>query len=240
MSSRDSILTRLRAAPGRETLQTPEVRPDRQTFADYPAASLAALKQQFIDKMQALRGECYPAHSEEHAARILQQLLEDDEAFPALVQDAPLLRGLLASAPALLEKCTLHRVPLPSPEFATFAAGITLASALVARTGSILLHARNAGGRRLSVLPPLHIAVARESQLVPSLDAALKALQADEADWSYATIITGPSRTADIQKNLVLGAHGPKRLAVILLSQGAQNSVSDQVGDEQTETEGNR
>ena len=72
-------------------------------------------------------------------------------------------------------------------------------------------------GRRLSVLPPLHVVLATEDQLVASLEDGLAHLRKQE-DWSYAAFVTGPSRTADIEKILVLGAHGPRRLVVILMA----------------------
>jgi L-lactate dehydrogenase complex protein LldG len=97
--------------------------------------------------------------------------------------------------------------------------GITGCDALIAQTGSILLTARSAGGRALSVLPPHHIVIARESQLLPDLPAAFELLNKTYGDAypSLITFITGPSRTADIERILVLGAHGPRILTVILL-----------------------
>jgi len=97
--------------------------------------------------------------------------------------------------------------------------GITLCDALVAQTGSILLTARSAGGRALSVLPPHHVVIARESQLLPDLPAAFELLQKTYGnDYpSLITFITGPSRTGDIERILVLGAHGPRSLSVFLL-----------------------
>ena len=97
--------------------------------------------------------------------------------------------------------------------------GITLCDALVAQTGSILLTARSAGGRALSVLPPHHVVIARESQLLPDLPAAFELLQKTYGnDYpSLITFITGPSRTGDIERILVLGAHGPRSLTAFLL-----------------------
>jgi L-lactate utilization protein LutC len=113
---------------------------------------------------------------------------------------------------------------IASPDFAHFAAGITTVDFLVALTGSLVLSAATAGGRRLSVLPPFHIAVATTDQLVISLDEAMKRFEqrAEQNRSSYATIITGPSRTSDIEKILVLGAHGPKRLAVVVIEENVQ------------------
>jgi L-lactate dehydrogenase complex protein LldG len=54
---------------------------------------------------------------------------------------------------------------------------------------------------------------------VPSLDEALKKIEEADRNWSYATFITGPSRTSDIEKRLVLGAHGPKRLVTFILTE---------------------
>jgi L-lactate dehydrogenase complex protein LldG len=97
--------------------------------------------------------------------------------------------------------------------------GITVCDALIAQTGSILLTARSAGGRVLSVLPPHHVVVAQANQLVPDLPAAFELLQAKYRDHypSFITFITGPSRTGDIERILVLGAHGPRILTVIIL-----------------------
>lgn len=97
--------------------------------------------------------------------------------------------------------------------------GFTGCDALVSQTGSILLTAHSAGGRALSVLPPHHVVVAQVNQLVPDLPAACELLSARYGKNypSFITFITGPSRTGDIERILVLGAHGPKNLTVILL-----------------------
>lgn len=96
--------------------------------------------------------------------------------------------------------------------------GISGCDALVAQTGSILVSTRSAGGRVLSVLPPHHIVLARREQLVPDLTAALRRMQESYAPEypSYCGFITGPSRTGDIERILVLGAHGPKKLTVLV------------------------
>jgi len=97
--------------------------------------------------------------------------------------------------------------------------GITACDALIGQTGSIMLTARSAGGRALSVLPPHHLVIAQADQLVPDLPAAFELLSARYAKSypSFITFITGPSRTGDIERILVLGAHGPKKLTVILI-----------------------
>lgn len=100
-------------------------------------------------------------------------------------------------------------------------AGITACDALVAQTGSLLITARSAGGRALSVLPPHHVVVARQSQLVPDLTAAFERLQATYGSNypSFISLVTGPSRTGDIERILVLGAHGPKRLTILVIDE---------------------
>lgn len=97
--------------------------------------------------------------------------------------------------------------------------GLTECEALVAQTGSVLVSATSAGGRALSVVPPHHVVLARRSQMVPDLTVALQKARAKFADNfpSFLSFITGPSRTGDIERILVLGAHGPKRLTILLL-----------------------
>ena len=96
-------------------------------------------------------------------------------------------------------------------------AGISACDALVAQTGSVLVTARSSGGRALSVLPPHHVVLARRAQLVPDLPTAFALLEARYADSypSFIGFITGPSRTGDIERILVLGAHGPKKLTIL-------------------------
>ena len=101
-------------------------------------------------------------------------------------------------------------------ELASCDAGISNCDALIAQTGTILLGARHSGGRALSVLPPHHVVLARRDQLLPDLATAFALLhQHYGSNWpSSLTFITGPSRTGDIERILVLGAHGPKRLTI--------------------------
>jgi L-lactate dehydrogenase complex protein LldG len=98
-------------------------------------------------------------------------------------------------------------------------AGITECDALIAQTGSVLVTACSAGGRALSVLPPHHVVLARRAQLLPDLPDAFALLKNKYAPNypSFISFITGPSRTGDIERILVLGAHGPKKLTIFLL-----------------------
>jgi L-lactate dehydrogenase complex protein LldG len=98
-------------------------------------------------------------------------------------------------------------------------AGLTGCEALIAQTGSVLVSAPSAGGRALSVLPPHHIVLARRSQVVPDLSVAMQRVQEKYQDKfpSMLSFISGPSRTGDIERILVLGAHGPKKLTILLL-----------------------
>jgi L-lactate dehydrogenase complex protein LldG len=96
-------------------------------------------------------------------------------------------------------------------------ATITLADSLIAQTGSVFVSA-SCGGRGASVVAPTHIVYAFAKQLVPDLVTALRNATADARldKNSYACVISGSSRTADIEKILVQGAHGPMRLVVIV------------------------
>lgn len=97
--------------------------------------------------------------------------------------------------------------------------GITLCECLVARTGSILVSSKLKAGRRLPVYSNIHITVAYTSQLVYNIKDAYKLLKKKyENNFpSQVTIVTGPSQTADIEKTLVKGAHGPKELFLFLI-----------------------
>jgi L-lactate dehydrogenase complex protein LldG len=95
-------------------------------------------------------------------------------------------------------------------------AGITACEALIAQTGTVLITSRSSGGRVLSGLPPHHVVLARREQLLADLPAAFAFLKQKYApDYpSLISLITGPSRTGDIERILVLGAHGPRKLTI--------------------------
>ncbi len=98
-------------------------------------------------------------------------------------------------------------------------ASVTGCKYLIARTGSIILTADQPGGRSASVYAPVHICIAYSNQLVYDIKDALQDLQKTYKDNlpSLITMATGPSRTADIEKTLVVGIHGPKEVYVFLV-----------------------
>lgn len=96
---------------------------------------------------------------------------------------------------------------------------VTGCEALVARTGSILLSAAQPEGRTTSVYAPVHVCIAWTSQLVYDIRDGLAMVQQKYAGNlpSSITLATGPSRTADIEKTLVVGVHGPKEVYCFLV-----------------------
>lgn len=97
--------------------------------------------------------------------------------------------------------------------------GITLCECLIARTGSIIITSKQASGRRLPVYANCHIVIAYTSQLVYTIKDGLKLIKDKYGSKipSMISAITGPSKTADIEKTLVQGAHGPKEIFVFLI-----------------------
>lgn len=107
-----------------------------------------------------------------------------------------------------------------SPEdFSDQTAGITRCDFLIARFGSVMVSSGVSSGRRMFAFPESHIVIAAMSQVVAGLKDGLREMKKKYAGHfpSQITVITGPSRTADIEKTLVMGAHGPKELFVFMV-----------------------
>lgn len=104
---------------------------------------------------------------------------------------------------------------------------ITTCEALVARTGSMVLSAAQTNGRTASVYAPIHVCIAYTNQLVYDVKDALLFMQEKykESLPSLITFATGPSRTADIEKTLVVGVHGPKEVYVFLVDEINNNKI---------------
>ncbi len=130
-------------------------------------------------------------------------------------------RKIYCWEPGLQKLLSTYEFPFYSTDtdFLNADVGITACEALVARNGSIMVSNGTEAGRRLSIYPHVHIVIAHTSQLVLDLKDAFKILKSKYGENlpSMISNITGPSRTADIEKTLVLGAHGPKELYVFLL-----------------------
>ena len=102
--------------------------------------------------------------------------------------------------------------------------GITGVDYAVAETGSVVLIPRQGVARLVSLAPPIHMAIVQPSDVVATLDDVflfrrLAYYQGDRNMGSYLNFITGPSRTADIEQQLVIGVHGPREVHLVMLDQ---------------------
>lgn len=98
------------------------------------------------------------------------------------------------------------------------AVGITACLAAVAETGSIVTNSGPASPATLNFLPESHIIIVHESQVVKYVDDVFEQLRQNDALPRAVNFVTGPSRTADIEQTLEIGAHGPKRMHVLLVA----------------------
>jgi len=186
MSARENILSRVRDAVRAEAPRPPS--PSEAPV--WPPMGDAETR--FREEFVALRGE------------IVESLPEFLAGFGKIATDDS---DLVAAA------CGRVGMTVPVREAEL---GVTSCVCLVAQTGSVVVACRRSEERALSVLPPVHLVVARRSQIVLDLEAALGVVRRQYGGGlpSLVSVISGPSRTADIEKVLVLGAHGPRRLAV--------------------------
>jgi L-lactate dehydrogenase complex protein LldG len=170
----------------------------------------------FAQNSAALKTEFKAVADAAAAGAEIQRIAEADRWQRVAAHRTPLMEQVMAST-AVKKLWTDAGVAIADLEACD--AGVTTCEALVAQTGSVLVTSRDSGGRSLSVLPPHHIVIARRDQLVPDLSAAFALLSEKYGAHfpSMISFITGPSRTGDIERILVLGAHGPKKLTVLCL-----------------------
>jgi L-lactate dehydrogenase complex protein LldG len=186
--ARENILDRVRAA-----LRTEAPRPAAATTPGQIWPPVTDVERRLREEFEAVKGELIETPG------ALGEFLGK---FTRIATDgSPFVREIAGEGNAGVRDCEL---------------AVTGCDCLVAQTGSIFVSTRSAGGRTLSALPAVHLVIARREQLVPDLAAAFAWLRRHYGgNWpSAVTLITGPSRTADIEKTIVLGAHGPKRLAL--------------------------
>lgn len=207
-AGRERILRRIAAA-----LRTPTAA-DGEPLSEAPLLRpIPDLLQSFQQQCAANIMECVLTRDREESATTIARILAEMPAGEIYAQDAPEVHAL----PGQFSGGRVVRWSSEGPPVESSQATLTLAHALVASTASILVSSLG-GGRGASVIAPCHIVLARQEQLVPDLESALALADREglPAKASFIGLITGCSRTADIEKQLVIGAHGPRRLVVIL------------------------
>lgn len=205
MSSREKILSRLQQA--RENRPDSNLSEPDQVSPIYhePTGSLADW---FQENLELVAGQVFRPKNLQAAIEQIAELRDQNDWKEVFCID-PFLQQAIAGKIALRQD---------EADFLNLQVGITGCEFLVAHLGSVMISSASASGRRLHVYPETHIVLAHQRQLVKYLDDAMQAMQ-DKYHGSLPssiTNITGPSRTADIEKTLVMGMHGPKKLLVFL------------------------
>jgi L-lactate dehydrogenase complex protein LldG len=185
------------------------------------------LAARFEAEAAALAVTVHRVAGDQDAVSVVIRLLESRGASRVLAWDAewlncPGLAEALTARGIALESCWLpadfdaRRARLAALD--DVAVGLTGAVAGLADTGSLVVVSGPGRGRMASLLPPMHIAVLRTSQLVPSLADFLAANPRAVDEGSNVVAITGPSRTGDIEMTLSRGVHGPGVVHVVLIA----------------------
>ena len=188
MTSRDEILSAARAALKRRA-GDPVPEPPAVLLTEGPKQGLV---EQFTKVLEALAGKVVVVSTRAEAEAAVDKALNG--------------RSFIRSTDAF------SREGIAATEV-----GITSADYALADTGSLVMFTESKESRLLSLLPPCHIAVIESSKIVASLDDVFRLRPLPGAESSAMVVITGPSRTADIEMRLVRGVHGPGEIHVIII-----------------------
>lgn len=218
MSSRDAILQRLRHRSGGE-LTAPEC---DFSVLDRPEWTTAEKLDMFEQTIESVHGEVHRTTESgwiDRLAEILQSrgaqtlLIAKDHEIGQALQSATKGREDL---PHLL----IYDEPVESWQETLFSevdAGITSTRGGIAETGSLILWPSVDEPRLMSLVPPIHIAVLKASELYTTFHQAMQSQGWATGMPTNALLISGPSKTADIEQTLAYGVHGPKELIVLVI-----------------------
>lgn len=209
--SRDHVLHKIRTALGRSEGQpAPPLPPP---LIRLPKVSVEEKIAQFSKALTALNGKTYLAATPEDAVRYAGKVVDGR---PAVASNSRVLRDCgidslstvitgVTSRPQLRELC------------ANAAVGISSADYALADTGSLVMFSSTEEARMISLLPPCHVAIVPRSRILSSLDELFTTVPLPADRSSSMVLITGPSRTADIEQFLVRGVHGPGEIHVVIV-----------------------
>ncbi len=211
MSSREAVLGNVRKALNRAagllptTLAAPRLRiplSDRNRYGTL-----------FGENLEKLAGKCIFVKEPVDVVPVLAELLQGRT---AVASNAPFLAdcgvlGLPQVQSGFTDREALRAV------CATADVGITSADYALAATGTLVMLSSPQEARMISLLPPAHIAVFPRARLLANLDELLSVLPNPAEQTSSMVLITGPSRTADIEQILVRGVHGPGEICAVIV-----------------------
>lgn len=206
-TSKEKILKKIRKALiHKSTQEIGDVDKESEIFV----TSEEPLEIQFAQNFSALNGKFVFCENEAEFIENFDFIAKDNE-----------WQNIFTLEPAIKELLSKGNIKFSDKEEDLLKTdiGLTLCECLIARTGSVMLTSKQASGRRLPVYANFHIVVAYTSQLVSNVKDGLKLIKEKYNNQlpSMISTITGPSRTADIEKTLVQGAHGPKEIFVFLI-----------------------
>jgi L-lactate dehydrogenase complex protein LldG len=177
---------------------------------DINPISSAPICVEFKASLEAVDGHCAIVQGDDGIARALTQIVP---AKRIAISDNPEVERLLQLTDLEIEE--LGIVPNAHDIF-RFDVGICTVQAAIAETGTLVLDSTCERHRLVSLVPPVHIAIVRASQVYRCLSEVLALIRKDKEISPAVTFITGPSRTADIELTLAIGVHGPQELYVII------------------------
>lgn len=171
----------------------------------------------FAAALAEVQGECIECKSAKTVQSVLAELMEQNGWETIAAADDASLRAVLDGFPE--SRISWLQESWEAPDMEGLSAALVPAERLIADTGSCLIHCDTKARRLLCYLPPACIVVGSRRRLAEHLPAAWEEVAAAAAEPDRRgefIIVTGPSRTADIEKILILGVHGPKRLIVLM------------------------
>ncbi|WP_119153096.1 LutC/YkgG family protein [Caldimonas tepidiphila] len=218
MNARNAILARLREAAPAAPLPRPELEPYYRSHPGLRSASRAEQVDAFTRNARGWRAEVLHCTPADWPAAVAQALAARGARRVALGRDtsiaAPLQAALAGTEPVWFER---DLDEWKQELFDRVDASVTTALAGLADTGTLVLVPDAREPRSLSLVPPVHIAVLPASRLHDTLPGAMQALRPHENMPTNLVLVTGPSKTSDIQQTLAFGAHGPKELVIVLV-----------------------
>ena len=183
------------------------------------ATSGANLFPEFEMRARAVSGEVFRVPNAAEARETLIRLMDGVGAKKAVVVESPLQEAAGITEALRLQGVTVYTEPADIAAHAETAdIGISGVEFGVAETGSVFQDGGAIATRMVTILPPLHVVFLPSANIVPGITEAFDIIS-QSFDRGYVGFITGPSRTADIERVLTIGVHGPSRFAIIAVDE---------------------